>query len=223
MTHFLRLSAGQNSLRRTSMTSVPIDMPRSTEMDLTFLHTSRPPAGNSRSNRSRLRKSFFFSGIGNPMPSIDTSCNSGLPMICKDTIKSYHMQGGQMDIPEVPYGYCQCGWGGKTKMSMRTSKKERWVRGNPIRFIHGHNARGNTREKSSRWRGGESETAPGYIKTFLPSHPRADEKGYVFSHVLIAEKALSKYLPRGVEVHHACQNRYQTERRTLKKQEMNRE
>ena len=40
------------------------------------------------------------------------------------------------------------------------------------------------------------------IMVKLPSHPRANKYGYVYEHIVIAEKALGKALPIGVQVHH---------------------
>ena len=40
-----------------------------------------------------------------------------------------------------------------------------------------------------------------------PEHPRADVKGYVREHILIAEKTLEKPLPEGAIVHHSNGNR----------------
>lgn len=51
------------------------------------------------------------------------------------------------------------------------------------------------------WRGGKS-SKDGYATTKLIGHPRADPKGYVKSHILLAEKILGKSLPDGVVVHH---------------------
>lgn len=42
----------------------------------------------------------------------------------------------------------------------------------------------------------------GYIMQYAPDHPKADKNGYVLQHILIAEKALGKYLPEKVIVHH---------------------
>lgn len=36
----------------------------------------------------------------------------------------------------------------------------------------------------------------------MPEHPRADSEGYVFEHILFAEKAFGGPLPHGTEVHH---------------------
>jgi len=46
-------------------------------------------------------------------------------------------------------------------------------------------------------------TERGYRRVFRPDHPRANKKGYVLEHTLIAEKALGHFLPSGVETHHA--------------------
>jgi HNH endonuclease len=42
----------------------------------------------------------------------------------------------------APDGYCQCGCGYKTQIAPQGSKKYGWVAGQPLRFIHGHNGRG---------------------------------------------------------------------------------
>lgn len=43
---------------------------------------------------------------------------------------------------------------------------------------------------------------PGYIKIYDYFHPRADSKGYVFEHILVAEKALGRLLSQEHPVHH---------------------
>lgn len=35
-------------------------------------------------------------------------------------------------------GFCHCGCGGKTTISERTDSRRGWIKGEPIRFIHGH-------------------------------------------------------------------------------------
>lgn len=42
----------------------------------------------------------------------------------------------------IPVGYCQCGCGEKTRLAPRNHKGIGWVKGQPIRFIKGHNGRG---------------------------------------------------------------------------------
>jgi len=46
----------------------------------------------------------------------------------------------------------------------------------------------------------------GYRICWAPNHPRAP-KGWIASHILIAEKALGKELPFGAEVHHVDENK----------------
>ena len=36
----------------------------------------------------------------------------------------------------------------------------------------------------------------------MPEHPRTHKNGYVFEHILMAEQALGKPLPKGAEIHH---------------------
>lgn len=49
-------------------------------------------------------------------------------------------------------------------------------------------------------------TGNGYIHALVPDHPKADKRGRVYEHIVIAERALGKSLPLGVEVHHADGN-----------------
>lgn len=44
-------------------------------------------------------------------------------------------------IPEIPYGFCQCGCGLRTNLAKRTERKHGWVRGQPLRFVLGHRAK----------------------------------------------------------------------------------
>lgn len=43
--------------------------------------------------------------------------------------------------PSVPYGYCHCLCGDKTPLALETKTKIGWVRGEPIRYIYGHQHR----------------------------------------------------------------------------------
>lgn len=42
---------------------------------------------------------------------------------------------------EIPYGYCHCGCGEKTTIAIRNEYRRGHVKGEPVRFIHGHNPR----------------------------------------------------------------------------------
>lgn len=55
--------------------------------------------------------------------------------------------------------------------------------------------------RNGRWRGGRTR-CNGYIMAIAHGHPRARANRYVYEHVLIAERAIGKYLPPTAEVHH---------------------
>lgn len=39
---------------------------------------------------------------------------------------------------EIPYGFCHCGCGQKTKLASRSCSKDKMVKGEPLRYIFGH-------------------------------------------------------------------------------------
>lgn len=53
---------------------------------------------------------------------------------------------------------------------------------------------------------GRKVMVQGYIRIYVPNHPRADVYGYVFEHIFKAETALGKSLPEKAEVHHHDEN-----------------
>lgn len=107
-----------------------------------------------------------------------------------------------MEQKEIPYGYCQCGCGQKTGVTSQATTKKGYQKGQPYRFVHGHNNRGVVGEKASQWKGGQYQRRDGYRFIMQPDHPRAAHKGHVLEHLIVAEKALGKSLPVGAEVHH---------------------
>jgi len=56
-------------------------------------------------------------------------------------------------------------------------------------------------EKSPSWRGGISFVS-GYRCIYLPDHSRAHPNGYVYEHIVIAERTLGRQLVGGEIVHH---------------------
>lgn len=41
---------------------------------------------------------------------------------------------------DIPYGYCHCGCGEKTRLAPYTSKRNGWKVGEPLRYIRGHSS-----------------------------------------------------------------------------------
>jgi len=93
---------------------------------------------------------------------------------------------------------CQCGCGQPTKLAPFSSNRLGWVKGQPIKFINGHN---NAYCFNPNWKSGHVNNGMGYMMTKIYGHPRANN-GYVFDHILLAEKALGKYLPQNASTHH---------------------
>lgn len=99
-------------------------------------------------------------------------------------------------ISSFPCGYCQCGCGKMTKLASETNHRTGSIKGEPLRFIHGHN--------KANWKEGKSWSGSARYKYTIiknPDHHRA-HNGYVSEHILIAEKVLGKLLPLGAVVHH---------------------
>jgi hypothetical protein len=102
----------------------------------------------------------------------------------------------------IPYGYCQCGCGGKTTIPTVNNAYNGRQKGVPVSFISGHNSRERIGPKNHSWKGGRCVDGRGYIRVMAPTHPKAYRDGYVMEHILVAEKVLGKLLPPGAVVHH---------------------
>ena len=42
---------------------------------------------------------------------------------------------------DIPYGYCHCGCGRKTNLAPQTQRAKGWVKGEPLKWIHGHSSK----------------------------------------------------------------------------------
>ncbi len=96
----------------------------------------------------------------------------------------------------IPYSYCHCGCGLKTRIATENNKHGDHIKGEPLKYIHGHRSR----LPNSRWTG--ESRSEGYKLIRSPDHPRKDNRGYVREHILVAESALGKILPEKAVVHH---------------------
>ena len=104
-----------------------------------------------------------------------------------------------------PSGLCECGCGEKTTIAAKTNRRLGWVKGQPIRFVNGHHFRehDNHGSDSPSWKGGRTVTSQGYVHILKPNHLRShSDTGYVSEHILVAERALGKPLPKGAVIHH---------------------
>lgn len=94
----------------------------------------------------------------------------------------------------IPLGLCQCGCGLSTNITSQNHQRRGLVKGRPYRFRVGHHA---------------SRGTP------APYRANNTSSGRVYSHILIAEKALGKPLPPGAQVHHVDGNGLNNEHRNL--------
>lgn len=94
-------------------------------------------------------------------------------------------------------GLCQCGCGVTTRIAGQTDPRYGSVKGQPRRFIKGHDKRSLS---------GHRITTQGYVAVYLPGHPRAT-KGFVLQHVVMVERVLGRPLPGSAIVHHVNDNK----------------
>jgi hypothetical protein len=123
-------------------------------------------------------------------------------------VGNYKIIVGNIMNRTIPYGYCQCGCGQKTSIARQTDSRRKHKKGKPIKFIHGHHARLQPNgENAHRWKGGVYKNQDRRTLIYNPDHPRtAENNSYVFQSILIAEKALGKFLPPKSEIHHFDNN-----------------
>lgn len=122
---------------------------------------------------------------------------------------------------------CQCGCGGLAPIAIETSNRDGWVKGEPKKFIHGHNTRGMKRQfsdtakgnisraqrrrfedptKHPRWKGG-LVLEGGYWRAMFPDHPRASKRGYVKRCIIVLEKKIGRLLFSDEVPHHVNENK----------------
>jgi hypothetical protein len=91
---------------------------------------------------------------------------------------------------------CECGCGQETKPASRNRPHLGWVKGEPLRFLNGHNKTNVTNEGHTKIH------STGYKMIKLPNHPNASKTGYVMYHRYILERFLGYYLDASYHVHH---------------------
>lgn len=107
---------------------------------------------------------------------------------------------GPMPESPNPSGLCLCGCGEETQLAKQTEIRRGLIKGQPKRFVTGHNSRVMLPEQTSMWRGGIANK-DGYVLRLKPEgHPATTR--YVQEHRLVMEQALGRYLQRYETVHH---------------------
>lgn len=106
-----------------------------------------------------------------------------------------------MDKPQttIPEGFCQCGCGKRTWVATYNRKRCGYVKGKPVRFVHGHNSTG---INHYAWKNGIKINGYGYVMILKRSHPRADSLGYVKEHILVMEKHINRSIGKTESIHH---------------------
>ncbi len=56
--------------------------------------------------------------------------------------------------------------------------------------------------RNHQWKGGRTIASSGYVLVKQPDHHRADSRGYVYEHILVAEQVIGRPILRGEQVHH---------------------
>jgi hypothetical protein len=103
---------------------------------------------------------------------------------------------------------CECGCGGQAPIAKKTNAKKNLIKGEPCRFISGHNSKGSgAGADANNWKGGRFIDRLGYVHVVLPEHPRVHKNGYVFEHILVLEKVLGRPILPTEACHHIDGNR----------------
>jgi hypothetical protein len=99
---------------------------------------------------------------------------------------------------------CECGCGEPAPIAWRTRSNLGWVKGQPTKFINGHQWTGATRgENHPHWEGGRKLDKDGYVLVNVGvDHHLARSTGYALEHRLVAEEMLGRSLAEGEVVHH---------------------
>lgn len=97
------------------------------------------------------------------------------------------------------HGLCECGCGQLTAIAQWTNTAKGWVRGEPKRFVNGHQSP--CGPDNHNWRGGLVVDQDGYIRE------RVAAESYKLAHHSVAERALGRPIPSGVVVHHVNEDR----------------
>lgn len=102
---------------------------------------------------------------------------------------------------EIPYGYCHCGCGQKTRLAPKTRSDTGWIKGEPLQFIRYHKVRAFPRQQNDR------PSIPQWVEQYGLSAPYGKCQCGCGQDAPLAEHTEKKYgvvkgLPQRFFVHH---------------------
>lgn len=107
-----------------------------------------------------------------------------------------------------PLGFCRCGCGIKTRSAPVNDRSKGWAKGQPLKFIKGHNMASESIKRSMKTIGNKGIHSNGYVVVNKGSGKRE------YEHIQIAEKILGRKLnkfgignPNTEVVHHINGNK----------------
>jgi hypothetical protein len=112
---------------------------------------------------------------------------------------------GAHESPE--HGMCECGCGERAPVAQRTNARLGHIRGQPLRFVSGHNSRGSTDltryrvEPTGCWRWLGSKSRKGYGRAQVGGE-------HTGAHRAMWEGRNDQKLPQHVHLDHLCGNRW---------------
>lgn len=83
---------------------------------------------------------------------------------------------------------CQCGCGQPTRLAPVNDRSKGWIKGEPLRYLKGHNAAANWAAQTARSVGSKGLSSHGYVRVLTTKGVRR------YEHVLVAEKVLGRPL-----------------------------
>lgn len=85
-------------------------------------------------------------------------------------------------------GLCQCGCGNPAPIASCNDKSKGWVRGEPLKYISGHQAQLFQKgEANPKFKGGV-RIVNGRRQIWMPDHPLSHQNGYVIEDRLVAAR-----------------------------------
>lgn len=111
-----------------------------------------------------------------------------------------------MEKSLIPFGFCQCGCGLRTRIAAKNDTTANMVKGQPMRYLPGHWIKNRKGANAPKWKGGRTIDKDGYVMIRKPGY-KASRHGYVYEHILVVEEHMGSSLPKGAVVHHKDSNK----------------